>query len=238
MSFPPIPLSTLAAEGELQVSKFQKIALLLDGFEIEHFLRFLSSSKEDPFLIATNGKCTIDEAMIPFERFIADYREYAELLKKGALPSYEHFSLKFSNLLTLEPTNLYAIPLSAGRVLIKPKTPVIQMQSNHLQYSKEDGSFRTQVYGKGSITWGFLLSYPQLFQSRTTYAIEPVREGFINTLLFHKIKRWVRDFTLPTRFLVDGKRSATNIRLGKKCDWINAHPQLIREKISVLFGKE
>ena len=106
-----------------------------------------------------------------------------------------------------------------------------------MDYSEHDGKFRPMVFGLDSVTWGLQFSYPQLFMDgRTKEAFAVVEsEEFPNTALFHQLQRWMRQNTLPTPFLVDGKRVNSPIRLGKAClPWINRHPQLAPKHLQVL----
>jgi hypothetical protein len=90
--------------------------------------------------------------------------------------------------------------------------------------------------GQGSVTWGIQFSYPQIFQHPQSHAFAKVGDGeeFPNTSLFSKLAKWLRNFSMPTTFIYEGKSTSVPIRTGKEVfSWIHNHPQLKLQGLSV-----
>ena len=86
---------------------------------------------------------------------------------------------------------LYTVSVGEGRILVRAERPVVQLRPCRPP------------------DVGLELGYPQLYQDPVTGEIEKVTEGdrFPNTLLFKKIRRWVRHATAP--------RPGSKVRWGK-----------------------
>lgn len=217
------------------VSKALKFPVLLDEVEMQNLFAYLEAQIGQFFIFPVDRPYSKEEEEIPKELFLKRYSSYVSLLRSGELPSAE-FRSYFSPILTLSSDILYVILCPNGMRLIKAIRPVIQLQPNFLQYSEEDGEFRSMVFGKETIHWGIQFSYPQLFQDPHTQEIFPVRdqEGFPNTVLFKALQKWIRDHTRATPFLIGEKKMNVSVRLGKQCfSWINLHPQLVAKGILV-----
>lgn len=198
--------STLEKEGPLQVSKWLKIPLLIDEAEMHGLL---SCIPESAYFYPIQGIVNEGEEEVTKGKFLEIYAQYVGQLKEGNIPApIPPYAL------SEDEQSLYAIEVGEGRVLIKPRLPVIQFQANQVRYSSEDGAFRTQQFGCGGITWGIQISYPQLFQDNKTHEIVGV-QTLPNTPLFKTLQKWVRAHTRATPFIVDGRKQNEPIRLGK-----------------------
>jgi hypothetical protein len=225
--------STLAIEGPLKVSKLLKVPVLIDAEEMEALLQVLEEVQGHLSFYQVQGICKKGEGVFSKEGFSGIYRDYIDVLKGGALP-LNRFKAPFSSALSSTSEILYSIPLENDQHIIKATEPIIQLQENQIQYSQEDMTFRSMVYGQETISWGLYFTYPQIFQDPKTHDIYPVDVTFPNTLLFRALQKWIREFTVATPFIVEGKKLNVPIRLGKKCfAWINNHAQLKEKKISV-----
>ncbi len=230
MSF-PIRVSTPKQEGLLQVSKWLKFQVLLDPEEMRELL------DRDLYLVNASEIISSSEALVAKEHFLEEYATYANALAQGRVPNETEFRSLFSTTLTADLAALYAIEVKQDRYLLKQIQPVIQMQAHSFFYSRIDGKFHPLVLSAESVTWGIQLAYPQLYQDPKTQKIVKVFEGdaFANTQLFQQMQRWMRDATLPTPFEVNGVRTNSTIRIGKKAmKWIENHPQLKEKEVNVV----
>lgn len=215
----------MAIEGALKISKTLKVPVLLDVQEMKRLL----SSLEGAHLYLIQGLCKKNEGILTPEEFVEIYSTYIAYLKEGKTPPQAPFRPSFSSALSVSSDLLYSIDVDEETRLIKASRPVIQLQTNRITYSSDDATFRSQLFGEGGIEWGVQFSYPQLYQDPKTQDVWDVDESalFPNTKAFHALQKWIRHNTVPTPFLVDGKRINAPIRLGKECfPWIGKHPDL------------
>lgn len=217
----------------MQASKWLKVQLLVDASEMESLFTALGD-----FSIYVTGAVVLKAAgEITHKVFLKAYEKYISALKEGVIPPESVYRQLFGAVLNKDPEALFAVAVGPDRQLLRVAKPVIQMQPHSMDYSPYDGKFRAMVYGLDSILWGVQFSYPQLFLDAETKEPENVddSERFPNTVLFKNLQRWIRNHTLPTPFLVEGKKINVPIRLGKKClPWINKHPQLAPKNIQVV----
>jgi hypothetical protein len=99
-----------------------------------------------------------------------------------------------------------------------------------------DGKFHSIAQGKETITWGLQFSYPQVFQDPKSKSFSKVTNTleFPNTALFLAQQKWMRQNTLPTPLIVQGKKINLPVRLGKRCfSWIEKHPHLIEKGFQI-----
>lgn len=228
----PLKLSSPDKQGVMRASKWLKYQLLLDEIEMRSLFEALA-----PFeIFVVSEPVTSKTLMIEKEDFLQTYAAYVQALKSGHLPDERNLRRYFSAIFTESRDALYAMEVGSERYLIKTLKPVVQLQLHHFFVSTIDGKFHPMVLGQDSITWGIQFSYPQLFQSPTTYAYARVDNSpeFPNTELFHRLVKWQRANTLPTPFVFNGKRSNEPIRLGRKClEWIEKHPGLLKHNVQV-----
>lgn len=216
----------------LEAAKWLQFPMMLSVEELEDL-----SAKLGPFhIVKTLAKADIGKAIIPLEDFLALYKEYADTLMKGELPDPKRYKGPFSSVITQDLDALYSMPMDDPNFeVIKVKKPIIQMQYHTMTWSKEEGKFRSQLFGKDQFPWGLLFSYPQIILDPDTKEIVKAdAEGFVNSRLFKTIQSWQREMTIPTPFLVAGKRINAPQRIGKKClQWIGNHPSLKALDISI-----
>lgn len=210
-------------------SKWLHIQLLIDADEMGELFKEL----QDFYLFSTMGIKPIGENTLSKEAFLGAYARYIELLKTGHTPNDADFRFFFTAVMTLSIDALQALDIAAGKEMIRPLEPCVQLQLHHFDYSLSDGKIRPMVFGKETISWGLQFSYPQLFQDPSTRDVVQANQ-YANFALFRKIQLWVRSSTLPTPFIIDGKMQREPIRIGKKCfSWIKNHPELSGRGLSV-----
>ncbi len=228
----PLQLSTPALQGVMRASKWLKHQVLLDESEMRDLFAALS-----PFeIFVVSEPVTRETLQIEKEDFLQKYAAYVNALKAGILPEERELRRYFSAVFTSTREALYAMEAGKERYLVKTIKPVVQLQIHHFFVSNIDGKFHSMVLGKDSITWGIQFSYPQIFQSPTTYAYAKVdnSQEFPNTALFHRLVKWLRSHTLPTPFVFQNKRSNEPIRIGRNClQWIERHPGLVSHQVQI-----
>ncbi len=217
-------ISQAANEGVYQASKWLKIQMLIDGEEIKSLFEALGEFWIFPMTGVVDGR------PISHEFFIEEYRLWIEGLKNGEVPSSKSLRSLLACVFTDDLDSLWLQEVSAGKFLTKIQKPVVQVQTHYFSYSAMDEVFRPMSMGKESIFWGIQCSFPQIYQDPKTMELCEAEEGS----LFRKIQLWAREATRATPFVVEGKKTNSPIRLGKKCfSWIGRHPQLIEQKISI-----
>lgn len=228
--------SSLATEGALKVSQPLKIPLFLDGDEMESFLYFLESHFTTLSFYDTHSVVTQETGIYKSSSFLNSYKEYISFLQRGELPLRTMYHGFFSMALSITSDIFYQIDLEDEKRIIKATRPHIQLQPHHMTFSEDTHSLYSMTYSEDSITFGIQLSYPHFFQDPHSHEVLEVdsRDFFPNTQLFNKIRHWIREHTLPTPFLIQGKKVNFPIRLGKNCfPWINRHPQLQSNQLYV-----
>jgi len=162
------------------------------------------------------------EEELSSEDFFSLYTNYVREIKQGRTP----FPLP-----TLFMTNdldaLYALKVEGGKQLVRPRRPVLQMRSHTFIFSKDDETFRSMIPGKEALSWGFEISYPQLFEEEGK-VFKTLTEGdFPNTPLFKRLQAWIRHHTNPTLFRYSSRPVVASFRLGSElAPWISALPGL------------
>lgn len=221
----PLRISSPKDEGVLHVSKWSKCQVLLDVEEMAQLLQEL----EPVLFFMASEPVQPSEGILNAKAFLSLYASYIEALRAGHVPDVSLLRRPFSSVLSATPEALYALCVGKERYLIKPIKPVVQLQAHHFFYSSLDGKFHPMVLSTESVTWGIQFSYPQFYQDPRTAHILNVSDAkeCPNTSLFTYLVKWMRKNTVPTPFLVDGKRKNVPMRLGKACfSWIDRHPQL------------
>lgn len=221
---------TLQSEGQYQASKWLSVQALLEVDEMAHLLTDLGE-----YHIAMVGQvCDVSKGILSKEEFLTIYRSYIEHLKAGQLPDETVFRPAFSSVLSRDLDSLYAILLEEEKHLIRVCRPCVQMQFHRMHFSEQDEKFRPMIFGTDSIVWGIQFSFPQIFQDNKTTQVFYNLESFPNTALFRSIQRWLRQNSIPTPFIVNGKDVNIPMRIGRAClPWINKHPQLIQKNLQV-----
>lgn len=211
-----------SGDQPLEAAKWHSLPMMLDPTELKDLLDTLG----EVHLIRTLSRVEEGQEEITKAAFVSLYEEYASSLKAGTVPDSKKFKPFFSSVITLDLNALFSVPLDPGHHVVKVRSPIVQMQYHTMKWSEEEGKFRSQLFGLDSLPWGILFSYPQIIlQHETKEIIKADSEGFVNHRLFKEIQKWQRQKTIPTPFLVGGKRINTSQRLGKLClPWIEQHP--------------
>lgn len=201
--------------------------MLLEVEEMEELFNSL-----EPFSIYLTASVTnAGEEKLSKQAFLKNYADYLSLIKQGKPLNDPDLRCALSSSFTIEETSVFTQALEENRQLVRVKSPVIQLQLHQMNYS--DGKFRSMVLGNDCIAWGLQFSFPGLYEDPETKEALPTT-GLANSSLFRKLQKWARGNTLPTPFLVEGKKINVPVRLGKKCtSWINTHPDLQRKNIKV-----
>ncbi|MBJ7449908.1 MAG: hypothetical protein JHC93_06070 [Parachlamydiales bacterium] len=231
MSQEILETSTLVKEGVLHSSKWIELPTLLDIEEMRDLLNQLG-----PYHLYRTD-CLVENGAISTEDFLNSYANYIKCIKNKQPIEEAKFKQIFNLAITVDLQALYRIEIH-DKEIVKCRLPVIRMQPHRFNYSTSDQKFRSMVLGNHSISWGVQFSYPQIFQDPKTHSLQKVglQDPFFNTAYFRALQKWIRYHTLPTPFLVDGKRTNAPIRIGKNCfNWVNNHPQLELMGISVII---
>ena len=64
--------------------------------------------------------------------------------------------------MTYDPKDVYAFEARPGQYILYPRYPVIQVREHQFMWTSDD-RIQTMVFGKDSIRWGLIFSYPQIF---------------------------------------------------------------------------
>jgi hypothetical protein len=207
------------------VSKWIKHQLLVDETEMTSLFDHLGS------FFLYNVSELVSDPKISKEGFLKTYQAYIAALKRGEVIDVRR---ELSPALTTVEEAVAVREMKPNLFLAKPVLPVVQMQKHNFLPSSVDGKFYPMVLGQESISWGVQVAYPQIFQNPEDQSYVKVGADFSNTPFFAKLTRWIRDFSSPTTLIWNQIKTATPLRLGKKCyPWINTHPQLMAQGITV-----
>lgn len=224
------------AEKPLQASKWLQSPSLISENELANLFKFLEEFFGEFFLFSCGVVCNNEKGEISKEEFLTIYNGYIQNLKDGKVPDHTTYRSLFSPVMTTTLKALFQIPVSEDRHIIRVSQPVIQLQAHYIDYSTIDKKFHSMVFGINSIAWGLQFSYPQLYQDNETKEVEIIKKSqrFPNTALFQLLQKWMRQNTIPTPFIAEGKTIHVPMRLGKEClSWINQHPTLVQKNIVV-----
>jgi hypothetical protein len=223
-------------EQPLQASKWLKVQALISGNECAHLFQFLEETVGSFFLYSCGVVCNKEKGAIDKQEFLDFYGAYIHSLMSDKIPDLALYRGLFSPVMTMTTDALFSIPVGEDREIIRVSKPVIQLQAHHMDYSTVDKKFHSMVFGIDSIAWGIQFSYPQLYQDTVTKEVEIIKrtKTYPNTVLFQRLQKWMRQYTIPTPFIAEGDVINVPMRLGKECFvWINQHPQLVQKNISV-----
>ena len=228
----PLQLSDFQKEGAFQASKWLKIQALIDAKEMKDLLQSLSGIR----IFSMRGVVQEQGIEISQEKFLQTYASWNKALQEKKVPSREDLGSILSCVWTLDSNDLYLVAVNDTSYLVKPRNPVVLVQAHFMGYSNEEKVFRPMILGADSIFWGLQFSFPQIFQKPDTKEFVKVdrSEKFRNTLLFSEIRKWMRNHTRPTPFLINQTKINLPIRLGKECfSWIQEHPQLQQKELVI-----
>ncbi len=214
-------------------SKWLHFDLLIDTENMRGLLAALGSPL---FQVSTLGVAKKGSSLLNEKTFLEIWQRYLDVLKSGELPQDGEFRFFFTCCFTKYLEALHFLDVGSDREIVSPLEPLLQMQIHRFHYSKEDKKFHSMSFGEKSISWGVRISYPQLFQFPDTRIVEDAtsEERFKNAALLLQLKNWVRSYTQPTPFLVDGKKIYQPMRIDKEClSWIDRHAHLRREGLQI-----
>lgn len=198
-----------------QASKWLKTQALLDPEEFNDLLDHAGAS-----LYEMCGEISLDQAKLR-------YKNYVDALKQGCLPEPESFAWCW----TRKNEALYLLDTGQGHQ-VRVKEPIVQISHHQMNYTPEDNTFRSNLYGPDTIFWGLQFSFPQLYLDPDSKEVHKVTdpELFPNLDLYRTLQRWLREHTIPTPF----QQVNAPQRIGKKAlQWINNHPHLKKKGFSV-----
>lgn len=228
-----IRVSTPSEEGVLKVSKSSTVRLLIDLDEMKALLLHLGACW------ILNGAAPVTQATFYFSeaQFLEFYQRYIDQLKRGLIPLHSEFKTIFSTFFTAHLDAVYAQPVSGERFLIRPLTPVVQLQKHDFFVSEVDGLFHSMVLSAHSIPWGLQFAFPGYYQDPRTEEILKVKDhqsAMSNRQLYLRLTEWVRRETVATPFIYCGEKKFNPMRLGKNCfAWIGKHAALRERGIQV-----
>jgi hypothetical protein len=218
--------------AEFLASKWLHFPFLVETDELKHLFDTWGNFS----IFSCMGMQEKGKNSISCDAFLDTYSSYISALKHGTPLQDAAVRFAFTSLMTQKEDAIQAIEVQQTKEIIRAKKPIIQSQLHRFDYSDVDGKFRSMVFGNNTISWGLQFSYPQLYQDPLTRTIYNALDEklFPNAHLFQKLKSWIRAETIPTPFLVQGKKTHCPIRIGKKClSWIHKHPELHRRGIEV-----
>ena len=64
--------------------------------------------------------------------------------------------------MTHDQDDVYALETAGGGLLVYPRYPVIYVREHQFAVTI-DGRIQSMVFGKDSLKWGLIFSYPQIF---------------------------------------------------------------------------
>ncbi len=197
-------IEIVSKKEEYRVSKWLSCSFLVNNQE---FSRFLDEMGE--FWLFKTGEPIFEPHEYERGQFQEEYRLYLESL------TTMDFKKLPALLMTYDKKDVYAFEARPGQYLIYPKYPVIQVREHHFIITR-DGRIQSGVFGKDATHWGLTFSYPQIFYDpREKKIVQVLKESHSpNTEGFKKIQKWVRDFTRPASFEIEGKKVNATFRKG------------------------
>lgn len=228
--YPNFRISHPSKEGTFQASKWLCYRVLLDAVEMESLFSTLPVFN----LYNVSEIVTLRRAIFSHDVFLHQYASYIAALKQGSI--YQPPNALFSSAISTTPDTFYAMNVKQGFIL-KLLQPVIQLSLHHFTYTPDNHSFHFMVHSQESIQWGLQISYPQLYANSVQGdVIEVMKDrSYPNTTLFRVFMKWLRNFSRPAAFLIEGKKIYIKARIGNSCfNWIKQHPQLKEKGLMIV----
>ena len=180
-----------------QVSKWLNLSCNLAIFEIQELYEALGKPK---WVLCGKVFSEEDNVQNAFDYWLEEYA------KGNVLPA----------LLTQDENAYEKFALPDGKFIVRPIFPLIQIKEHRIVIA-HDQSIHSGVFGPDSIPFGITFSYPQLILDHNQKkVVEVLKAPYLNTELFKSLQKWVRNFTSPTPFVIDGKKRFEPFRIGKK----------------------
>jgi hypothetical protein len=198
-------MNLLQKRIEYKVSKWLSLAFLVDSEEFNHFLDEMGDVK----FFRTGEILTSLEPKTKKE-FSTHYDRYLKSLETDVSEKLEPL------LMTYDENDVYGLQVGQDKYLIYPKSPVIQIREHQFTLTIDD-RIQPMVFGKDSIRWGLIFSYPQIFYDPIEKKIVQVLKDLDspNTEGFKNLQKWVRENTKPSPFSIKGKKINATFRIGK-----------------------
>jgi hypothetical protein len=218
----------------IEASKWLKTPVLADAEEIAGLFLRLGSFELYPL----GSLLKPDALSLSQGQFLTALSGWIEGLKNGRQPTSAELKPILACALTQDAHAVSFKTFETKGTLVQIERPAILVQAHYFSYSSEENTFHSMVLGKESVFWGIQFSYPQIFLDQTDGAYREVDDSHANTALFKEIRRWSRDETRATPFILgNGGRINVPIRLGKRCfSWIHQHPQLQAKGLKVVHA--
>lgn len=224
-------VSTIEKEKPYEAAKWLKIPVLADVAELSVLFDQLG-----PVQLARLGSPLLrQEVLLSKASFLSYVTQWIDLLKRSESPSSGMLRATLPCAMSQGLDCFWLQEITDGRVLVKIRRPVIQLQVFSFFYSSEEKTFHPMVFGKDSVFWGIQFSFPQIWMEDGE--AKKVDGTFFNGKLFSMMRQWQREATAVPAFLIEGKRIRTPIRLGKSCfSWIHQHPDLEKLGLRIADG--
>jgi hypothetical protein len=223
-------VSTPAIEGLYEAAKWLKLPVLADASELAFLFKRLGEI--ELYLLGTPSSKS--ELCLSQDFFLSAVQSWTDKLQRGESPTMADLRSTLACAMTSQSDCLWLQELQGERYLAKIRQPVVQIQAHFFTFAQEEKTFHSMVFGKESIFWGVQFSFPQIFMDPQSGEFKKVDSSFVNSALFQEIRRWSRDETRATPFLIGDEQINVPIRLGKNCfSWIAKHPQLAVHNLGV-----
>ena len=216
-------IKTVLKKVDYKVSKWLTASMLLSLGEMTHFFETLGD-----FTLVKTGEILDESGHTSKEEFLKLYETYLLSLNNDnaiRLPSF---------LICFDEEDVYSLQTASGKFIQYPKKPLIQIREHKFQITS-DLRVQTMVFGKESIRFGLIFSYPQIFfDNETKKIVETLKDKENpNTIAFHKIQKFVRDHTKPTPLIIEGLKKNATFRIGKSFSSDFFHNDLIKQHIGL-----
>lgn len=218
-------ISRADIEGNLNVSKWLHIQVLLDSSEI----RYLFQEMGNFYLVKVGCVVPKEKPLLSHEEFFRIYDHYIHQIQRGYEPELSSYQAAFSCALSTSLDSFYAMEVAKESILVKPSVPVVQSQAHSMGYSLVEEKVYPMMRGSDVIEWGLQLSFPTLYQGKKERNPRNTLtdESFANARLFQAIQKWMRVHTRPTPIMVRKSKMNLPVRIGNQCfSWVNNHPML------------
>jgi hypothetical protein len=193
-------------------SRLVKIAVLFSLEEIRELFAKFSTLK----LFNTAAVCEKGETEVSLELFYDNYSRYLDRAKKKE----EYLTPYLTVGANADNEALMMMDVGQGRVLLRPKRPLIQIRPYHFSI-QEGGKIIPMAFQKEKFFWGLEFSYPQLFAPSRDAPIQRIwrNPDFPNSLVFIQLLKWIyKETELVTPFRV-GKKMKDEDAYRAYCHW-------------------
>ncbi len=199
-----IPYNDSRDFGVMHVSKWQHFHLKLSLEGLSSL--FDALSLHHAYLVGQ--LCTRDACIESLSRFTTTYAQF--------LQAEEENKTAFRKALTVglsQDPSVFSLKRLASGVIVTPHLPYIQVRLSTYTVS-DDCKVHPGTLGSNAAPWGLQFSYPLLFMNEKEGIGKNVltEEGFVNTPLYKKMQKWIREMTKPAKVLVDGSLVQTTLR--------------------------